>query len=185
MKYFPVVQSVAAVSAETACWEPHPHTQRRSESIQRWLLGRPTIGISIYYLIKDMITMRKLIFMMDIEYFEAAGANQPQSLQYQHQPYQDSQDYQSWHPDYQTYATTNTLGRRNYQSKQIIQKYIFKQFICALGPETALSRKPKSSKEKKMFKHESQDSGNSSLSTPTLSSPKTKYASQLRLKYAN
>ena len=61
--------------------------------------------------------------------FLAAGANQPQSLQYQHQQYQDYQDYQSWHPDYQTYATNNTLGRRNYQSKQIIQKYILKQFI--------------------------------------------------------
>ena len=61
LKYFSVVQSVAAVSAEAACWEPHPHTQRRSESIQRWLLGRPTIGtplgISIYNLTNDMINL--------------------------------------------------------------------------------------------------------------------------------
>ena len=55
-------------------------------------------------------------------------------------------------------------------------------------PKTSMSSKMiHSHKDKsgKMFKNENQDSGNSSLSTPTLSSSKTKYQSLPQVKKSN
>lgn len=128
-------QSVAS-NIQSQYWENQPVPTSRSESIQRWLLGRPTV---------------------------AAGVSQPQSLQYQHlSGYQHQYDDYSWVPDHQTPTNLSTKSRTRSLSR----------------PKTSMSSKNKSHK----MKPESQDSGNSSLSTPTLPNSK-KYASQNLLQY--
>jgi len=124
-------QSVAS-NIQSQYWENQPVPPSRSESIQRWLLGRPTV---------------------------AAGVSQPQSLQYQQL---SGYQYDSWVPDHQTHTNMSTKSRARSLSR----------------PKTTMSSRIKSNKPKA----ESQDSGNSSLSTPTLPNSK-KYASQSRLKY--
>jgi len=126
-------QSVAS-NTQSQYWEHQPMPPSRSESIQRWLLGRPTV---------------------------AAGVSQPQSLQYQHLSDYQYQDC-SWVPDHQTLTNMSTKSRTRSLSR----------------PKTSMSSKMKSHK----LKPESQDSGNSSLSTPTLPNSK-KYSSQSHLKH--
>lgn len=130
------------------------HYPSRSDTIQRWLLGRPSVHPS----------------------------NQAQSLPYyQHQHYQDYQDYQygdgPWVQD-QHYAMISSSNKSN--CKNIGQQS---------RPKTAMSSKTKTGKEKSgkaTAKNESQDSGNSSLSSPTqtMSSSRTKqYLSLTHAKY--
>jgi len=119
-------QSVAG-NIQSQYWEKQPMPPSRSESIQRWLLGRPPV---------------------------AAGVNQAHSLQYQHLSNYQYDD--SWVPDHQTFSMSTKTRTRSLSR-----------------PKTSMGSQIKSNKHKP----ESQDSGNSSLSSPTLPNS-TKYSSQ-------
>ena len=161
-----------SVASNTQYWEHQPVPPSRSESIQRWLLGRPTVGES-----RDTMSLEfcNLYQCYDIL---AAGVSQPQSLQYQHLSDYQYQDC-SWVPDHQTLTNMSTKSRTSEAFCHSVRTKIFILLLGSLSrPKTSMSSKMKSHK----LKPESQDSGNSSLSTPTLPNSK-KYSSQSHLKY--
>ena len=155
---------LAVSKAENNYWDTQPPPPTRSESIQRWLLGRPTAGrITITYSLHSYIHCIASIAA-------TSGVSQAQSLPYQH--FQDCH----WVQDHQqAYASPDKTKKKKQSERKIPSiQATFSSFLLSESPprpKTSMSNKV-SSIEKygssaKLLKHESQDSGNSSLSTPS------------------